>query len=205
MQSSTYASELVRSIERRLANRHFAVLRVAKIKFDEIATLCRIRDISRSGARIETNMPVAVDSVATLEIRSDLKAIGTVVWTSGNQLGLRFHRPVNIEVFLGRGSSSMGNIRARRPRFRSVARAVIEGLEGDSYAVLRDISLEGASFELIESRRLLRFGEQMAIRIEGLPRKRASVKWVGVESFGIQFGNPIQFPELEHWLLRSGS
>lgn len=205
MQSLNRDADLVELRERRAADRHLAVLRVAKIKLGATATLCRIRDISQSGARIETSMPVAVDTVATIEIRSDLKVSGTIVWTSGSLVGLQFHIPVNLKKFLGRGNSRTGNVSARRPRFRTIAQAVVQGLDGESYAVLRDISLEGASFALIESRRLFRVGEQMWIVIDGLPRKRAAVKWIGVEIFGVQFGSPIHYPDLERWLLRFGS
>lgn len=205
MQSSNPEIDVVKLCERRTADRHFAVLRIAKIKLGVTATLCRIRDISQSGAQIETNMPLAVHSEATIEIRSDLQASGTIVWTSGNLVGLRFHRPVNLDTFLGRGDGCKGSMSARRPRFRTVAQAVVQGLDGDSYAVLRDISLEGASFALIGSRRLLRIGERLSILIDGLPRKSATVKWIGVEIFGIQFASAFHYPELEHWLLRFGS
>jgi hypothetical protein len=58
----------------------------------------RIRNISEMGAMIETEANVRVGTEPLLELSEAVSLSATVEWAVGDQVGLRFHTPFNMEV-----------------------------------------------------------------------------------------------------------
>lgn len=58
----------------------------------------RIRNISATGAMIETSATVVVGSEPLLELTDAVSVSATVEWAVGDQVGLRFHAPFDISV-----------------------------------------------------------------------------------------------------------
>jgi hypothetical protein len=58
----------------------------------------RIRNISATGAMIETMAMVRVGSEPLLELSEAVSVSATVEWAVGDQIGLRFHTPFDMEL-----------------------------------------------------------------------------------------------------------
>jgi hypothetical protein len=68
------------------------------LNHDHQTTMVRIRNISTTGAMIESSTPVRVGAQPALEL-SDAASLGCdVVWAVGDQVGLRFHKPFDMSL-----------------------------------------------------------------------------------------------------------
>jgi PilZ domain len=65
---------------------------------DNQTTMVRVRNISNSGAMVESSAPVRVGAQPVLEL-SDAASLGCdVAWAIGDQVGLRFHKPFDMNL-----------------------------------------------------------------------------------------------------------
>ena len=68
------------------------------LNHDYQTTMVRIRNISSTGAMVESSSPVRVGAQPVLEL-SDAASLGCeVVWAVGDQVGLRFHKPFDMSL-----------------------------------------------------------------------------------------------------------
>ena len=63
---------------------------------DNQSTEVRVRNISTTGAMIESQTPVMVGSQPLLELSDSVSISATVEWTVGDQTGLSFHGPLDL-------------------------------------------------------------------------------------------------------------
>ena len=63
----------------------------AVLHHDNQSSDVRVRNISASGALIESPMPVRIGAESRLEFGDSLSMLATIQWVVGNQIGLRFH------------------------------------------------------------------------------------------------------------------
>ena len=62
------------------------------------STSVRVRNISATGAMIETKAPVRVGAEPTLELSPTVTVSCTVAWAVGDQVGLRFDQPFDMNL-----------------------------------------------------------------------------------------------------------
>jgi len=77
--------------EHRIAKRH-PLIWSGKLHHDYTSDNVRIRNISSTGAMIETTAIVRVGSEPLLELSDQVSLSATVEWAVGDQVGLRFHQ-----------------------------------------------------------------------------------------------------------------
>jgi hypothetical protein len=65
---------------------------------DYQSTDIRVRNISATGAMIESTTPVRVDTEPLLELSDKISISATVEWTVGDQVGLRFHHHFDLSL-----------------------------------------------------------------------------------------------------------
>src|SRR5579864_2096303 len=58
----------------------------------------RIRNISSTGAMIETNALILIGAEPLLELSAEVSLSSTVEWAVGDQIGLRFHSPLELKL-----------------------------------------------------------------------------------------------------------
>lgn len=58
----------------------------------------RLRNVSSTGAMIETSAPIPVGAEPLLELSPDVSLSSTVEWAVGDQIGLRFHSPLDMKL-----------------------------------------------------------------------------------------------------------
>lgn len=72
------------------------------------ATSCRLRDLSRGGACLESDAVLRSGDRVTF-IRAALKVTGNVVWARGRRFGMRFDNPIRATDLLVQMSESRRN------------------------------------------------------------------------------------------------
>lgn len=81
--------------EHRAAPRHPLIWN-GTLHHDFQSDTVRIRNISSTGAMVETSAKVRVGSEPLLDLGTDVSMAATVEWAVGDQLGLRFHAPFDL-------------------------------------------------------------------------------------------------------------
>jgi len=79
--------------ENRIAKRH-PLIWSALLHHDYQTTKVRVRNLSRTGAMIESPASVRVGCEPLVELSDDLSLSATVLWAVGDQVGIRFHSPL---------------------------------------------------------------------------------------------------------------
>ena len=82
--------------EDRVASRHPLVWS-GVLHHDYQSTPVRLRNISATGVMIECSAPLRVGSEPLLELSDSLSISATVAWVMGDQAGLRFHNPFDLQ------------------------------------------------------------------------------------------------------------
>jgi hypothetical protein len=80
------------------------------------STPVRVRNISSTGAMIECSEPVAAGAEPVLELNDEAMISATVQWSVGDQVGLRFHTPFDMQL-LGRSKPELAPATWVRPSY----------------------------------------------------------------------------------------
>jgi len=83
------------SKEERGARRQ-TLIRKGVVHHDDQSTDVRVRNISTTGAMIESRTPLAAGSQLRLELGNSVSVLVTVEWTIGDHAGVSFHSPVDL-------------------------------------------------------------------------------------------------------------
>lgn len=87
--------------DRRTADRQIFVLINAAIMHQGRDSLCRIRNLSSGGVMIECGLPLAVDDVVSLRLKSGHEIGGLVRWVSEGKAGVAFDDPASAMLVSG--------------------------------------------------------------------------------------------------------
>jgi len=189
-----------RLAERRHTVRHVAVMLLAKLTSDSDATICRIRNISATGAQIETKAVLIRNQPLALELRSDLKMNGRVAWSDGCLAGVQFETAIDVNRYLTRSESRIDRIKVRAPRFQCHA-SIFLIADGQCIAChATDISLSGMGLASLPARAILKNDQIVSIIADGLSLHKASVTWSQGDRIGLRFRNPLRYTDLREWL-----
>lgn len=187
--------------DRRAERRHMAVLLLVKLEVGGRQALARITNLSKTGARLETTLPLAVGLPVHIELRSDVTADAVVRWVNGQSAGVEFSVPIEVERFLSRKVSTLSRTKPRPPRYECDSPAEVTTEDGVFEAHLMDLSLSGAR---LSSDARWKTGDTFVISIEGLKKRRARVAWARGEMAGIEFMLPLNYREFDVWLSAGG-
>lgn len=201
MQVAYDYSQNIASSERRLEVRHIAVILIAKLATAKSELICRVRNISEGGAKLEIALKLEVGQHVRLELRSDLWMGGCIVWANNGMAGVQFDSKIDVEHFLSRTESRIDRIRARAPRFRCSAAGIMVTVNGAFTCRVSNIALAGACLTSIPIGHSPRVGQVLRIMVEGIPARHAIAMWVADGSVGIKFRHPLSYNELEEWLI----
>lgn len=189
------------NFERRASNRQIAVRLTAKLNSGNWQQPCLIVNLSIKGAKLETLVPLTVGEPLLVEFRSDLVIKANVRWVKEGQAGIEFDTPIELQSALRRSEVQIGRIKARPPRYRCEARAIVESHNKQWQCDVIDISSTGLK---IQGGGSLAVSDIVMVEIGGLPRHRARVIWIGTDTIGLRLLNAFKYNELELWLLSNG-
>lgn len=201
MLEAVTAEPTVEMVERRANARHIAVMLIAKLSCAGTQSICRIRNISSMGARIETNLDLQKGERLALELRSDLKMTGQIMWVDGGNAGVQFDEPIDVARYLMRTESRIDRRKPRPPRYQCAANVVLVTDGGCFSCSMFDIGLSGAGLCDLPPRMKLRAGHIVKLIADGISSHHATVAWTEGNRAGIKFRHPLKYTELQEWLL----
>jgi len=188
----------VKDAERRGARRRGLFLTVAKLVFDCDEQVCIVRDISETGALVQTFADISEDRLVALELSSGYRVEVQSAWKQGNRTGLAFSTSVDLHAFLARKQPNG----RRQPRFRiQCAADVRSGLTNRSATVM-DISQFGA---LIQCDQLLLIDEVVSLDLKFWRPIFAKVRWRRGSHFGLIFEETFLLEQLASLLISISS
>lgn len=186
--------------DRRGAQRFMTILRVGKLVSDKTQELCLIRNISAGGLMAHVYAPHQIGDKVEIELKSDQRLSGEVVWVKEGHVGVRFAGRVEVSDILTHRAEPGGK-KSRAPRLEVEGRAKLKVGNAYYHVDIRDLSQGGIKVELGEQ---LRVGEDAVITIEGMEPVNGIVRWSRGGMTGLSFIKPIAFDELIRWLEAQG-
>lgn len=129
--------------DRRCGPRVRTVYRITPVSVRDDQGLARIRNISDGGMQLDMTLPVVLGDRVKVLLSATHILKGRVVWTNGNECGLRFDEPIDSIAMLHESSEAIRAPGARAPRLPVNTIAVAES-EGSTRAVkVCDVSQRG--------------------------------------------------------------
>lgn len=182
--------------ERRQGRRHVTVLRIAKVMRKHGDELCVIRNISDGGVMAHLYAPAQVDEPVVIEFKSGTQLAGRVRWTRGDDAGVQFLHPIDMESFLAGEGDVVGAFEPRAPRL-GVGLAAVARVGMRMHAVtICDISQGGMKLRALPG---VGIDQPLVVRVAGLSPLAGKVRWCDDQFAGIEFDTPIAFPTLARW------
>ena len=93
-----------------------SVLQPGALLVGSARQMCLIRKIAGGGAVLHTDVPLEEGRRLELELETGEQLDGTIAWSRGSEIGLRFDRPVDVLPILARNLASQPGERRRMPR-----------------------------------------------------------------------------------------
>lgn len=182
--------------DRRGAQRFMSILRVGKLVSGKSQELCLIRNISEGGLMAHVYAQHQIGDKVEVELRSDERLSGEVVWVREGHVGVRFDGAIEVSDILTHRLAPGGR-KSRAPRIEVQGRARIRIGEAVHNVDIRDLSQGGIKVALDET---LRTGEDAIITIEDMHPVKGIVRWSRDGMAGLSFIRRIPFDELIRWL-----
>lgn len=162
--------------------------------------LCRVRNVSNGGMRIETPHALTQDERIGVELRTGQQVEGQVIWTAVGTAGMRFDAPVDVDALLSQPldrRAGPGAPMPRAPRFDAEAQVRLSFCGRIRSGVIENLSQSGARMR-IDDPELVQ-GDVTA-SITGLEPRRAAIRWVHEDEIGLIFLDKLKFVEFARWL-----
>lgn len=187
-----------RPVERRTEERLLATLPAAKLVTRGFSQLCRIRNISAGGLTAEVIAPHEVGTELQIELDSEHRIPGTVVWTREGLAGVKFNESFDVRALFSERTQPAEQ-QKRPPRVEVSCAATIR--IGNLYhkVEVRDISLGGMKVELQDPTCV---GREVTVSVESLRPVCGTVGWYRDGHAGIVFDEAFGFAELAQWLAK---
>ena len=180
--------------------RTVTLLMLGRLRHRGSDTICRIRNVSSGGMRVDTGSPLEKGETVAIEARSGVCIEGRVAWTNHLAAGIAFSKNVDHpEVLAAPKGPSGARLATRSPRFQATARARLD--VGGRVVELRlvNISLGGCRVECDTS---LPSGVEGHLAIPGLPPIACAGRWSTGKGAGVVFPTKLNFAEFACWLER---
>jgi hypothetical protein len=173
------------------------VMLVARMVSGHRDQLCRIRNISANGLKVNTAFPLIVGEELQIELRNGRIVEGRIVWSSPPFAGMHFSHTYDVEELLS-SIPAEGNAHvARLPRVQVNHPVLVHTGPKMLGASILDLSQGGAKLRLRAS---VARGEQVSLSLSGLGSLKGNVRWTRDEEAGIAFHETIPFDALSRWL-----
>ncbi len=185
--------------ERREANRHCTVFRIAKIARESDAGLWRVRNISDNGMMLATTVAVNTGEPLEIALSDSITLTGKVVWAREGRCGVAFDTPVDALDILRQLAAERQSGEYRPPRLPVHGRALAVTEEGDHDVEIENLSQNGAGVIHDGS---LETGTELLLVLSDDIRRRGIVRWsrgdsTGTWRAGIWFAPPLAPGDLE--------
>jgi|TARA_R100000049_G_C1954064_1_gene105083 hypothetical protein len=178
--------------------RTVTLLMLGRLRHHGNDTICRIRNVSSGGMRIDTGSPLEKGDRVAIEARSGVCIDGQVAWTSQLAAGIAFTHDVDHQEMLSPPVGLSGKrLAARSPRFHATASARLQTANQAMQLRLVDISLGGCR---VESDVGFPQGADGCLTIPGLPPLACTSRWATGNRAGLIFHVRPEFASFARWL-----
>jgi hypothetical protein len=179
-------------------SRLLTVFRVGKLTTGRYEELCLVRNVGVGGLLAHVHLPLVARQRVRIELRSDRKYWGTILWITEGRAGIGFDSQVDIEEILGRREGAKDDRRSTGPRLNIDCSATLR--VGSQYHGVRvhDLGQTGAGFSFPDP---LQDGQDVVLTLEGFRPVEGVTIWCRRARAGIAFNQPVAFDELTRWLL----
>lgn len=189
-------TDVPRPTDTRADERLLAILPVAKVLADEWQDLCRIRNITAGGLMAETTSYHEAGVPLLVELNSNQRIRGNLVWTRDTIIGIKFDQNIDIREILANRRPRIG-FRPRPARLDIQCSATIK-IEGLYHQVeVQDISLGGIKVRLRDRECV---GKDVLVTVESLRPIKGTIRWYREGMAGIVFQQALTFEEVAEWL-----
>ena len=163
------------------------------IEAEEFAGYCLVTSLSPNGLKARVYGRFTRRQPITVHFASHEFVKGTLVWSGPEQVGIEFHRTIDVAgVLASLGGKCVGIGPSRPARLPISCLAELSVGDRFQFAEVRDISQRGAKVLT----RLARPGQTVAVQIDELDEKTATVQWSRSGMAGLSFASPLSFHEL---------
>ena len=197
-QSGDNESSEIEAAERRVNARTATVFRPVLIETAEFSSFCLVRNLSEMGIMGHVYTDLAENLPVTIHFGQATKVSGTLVWSAGGRVGVRFRHSVDVDGILAVLAAKIVNGKLNRaPRLRIRCHAKL-GIGDRTLAIeVQDVSQRGikitASFILP--------GDELYVEMSGIERRKAIVRWTKDGAAGLHFVRPLSFEQLANWVV----
>lgn len=168
--------------DRRNSERVRTVYRVARVQADSGEGLAQIRNVSDDGMKIDLGLPVTLNQWVRIWLSDTVSIDGQVVWTKGDECGLKFAQSVDSAAILRNTAEQIRVGAARAPRVTTQMLAVVSSEQGIRPARVQDVSQRG--MKLVHDGSFTP-GLAVKVALESGMERRGIVRWVKDEFAGL--------------------
>ena len=190
------STDVPRPTNRRTDERFVTILPAAKLVTDTANYICRIKNISAGGLMAEVTCPIEVGEQVYIEMNSEQRIPGRIVWRREGSVGLKFDRDIDLRELLANRRPRRG-FQPRPPRLEVTCGATVQIGKYYHSVEVHDISLGGMKVALSDWQCT---GKSVIVTIESLRPVRGTVRWYKGGHAGIVFDKPLAFEELAEWM-----
>ena len=186
-------------VDRRRSERQLTILRVGIVEIEGARELCLIRNVSAGGMMAHIYAPLREGQSVAVELKSNQRISGRVVWTSDGNAGIAFDSPVDIAELLANPPQLANGWRPRLPRVEVDKLATLRAGAETRWVQVRDVSQGGVK---VETERPLEPGTGVVVTMEHFEPLHGTVRWYRDGACGVAFNQLIPFDRLIAWLKR---
>lgn len=177
----------------RATDRVRTVLRVVKVQSSGDEGLARLRNISDGGMMLRLQLPVCLGDTVTVHLEDGRSLVSKVVWTEGQNCGVRFEDAVDCAGLLNEMARSARAGVSRPVRMSADADAVAYTPGGIYPIRVKDISQRGMK---VQHRCAFKEGLPVKILLGPGLEWRGVVRWASGDLAGIQLSEPMSLDNL---------
>jgi hypothetical protein len=186
--------------ERRRDNRTAALFRTAILTAPGFEVFCLLKNISSGGVLAVVFAPMEEGCEVLVQIGDGERIAGSVAWVEGDQIGIQFHQPIEVDGLLARfGKRDSNGFVNRAPRLKTRAKARF-GVQGRTHILqVQDVSSRG----LCAVAQGLGRDDEGQLVLAGAEPRQAVVRWVRDDRIGLYFLKPLRLCELTDWVAKA--
>lgn len=177
-----------------------AQLQAGAVTRGSLREICFLRRVTRLGAVLSIDTPLTPGERLDLALLTGDQLAGTVEWTAGSEVGLRFDRPADVFALISRNLVRQPGDARRMPRIEIQVSALLETAGRSEFVTVRNLSDGGAR---IEARTPLAARQQVVLTLDNFRPVPGSVRWTREGAAGIAFEPELSWQEIMPWLRQS--
>ncbi len=162
-----------------------------------VGELCSVRKLSRRGAVLHLESPVALGQFLDFELMNGRRISGTVSWVRGTEVILRFADDLDVLGVIAAELVSQPGERRRLPRVELQSPVKLRIGPRVVNAGLVDMSQGGLKASLREH---LEPGTGLVVALAGFRTLPATVRWCDGGFAGVNFDEELSWQEMMPWL-----